>query len=145
MLCPKCKKEVSDDVSFCPFCNHQIQEDTVLLKKSSLAGDEVEVKPSTDKAHTVAIKKGPSAGTEFLIEKEEITIGRDPASDIFLNDITVSRRHARIFFEKKEAYIEDLGSLNGIFVDGKRVDKARLNPGAEIQIGKFKLVFFKKR
>lgn len=145
MLCPKCQKEVDEDVSFCPHCHYQIQEDTVLLKKSALAGEEVEVKPSTDKVHTVAIKKGPSAGTEFCIEKEEIIVGRDPASDIFLNDITVSRRHARIFFEKDEAYIEDLGSLNGIFVDGKRVEKAKLNSGAEIQIGKFKLVFFKKR
>jgi pSer/pThr/pTyr-binding forkhead associated (FHA) protein len=145
MICPKCKKEISEDVSFCPHCNYQIQEDTVILKKSHLKGEEVEIKPSTDKAHTVAIKKGPSAGTEFLVEKEEITIGRDPASDIFLNDITVSRRHARIFFKKDEAFIEDLGSLNGIFVDGKRVEKAQLKPGAEIQIGKFKLVFFKKR
>ncbi len=145
MFCPNCKKIVSEDVSFCPHCNHQIQEDTALLKTSALAGNEVEVKPSTDKVHTVAIKKGPSAGTEFFIEKEEITIGRDPASDIFLNDITVSRRHARIFFEKNEAFIEDLGSLNGIFVDGKRVDRAHLDQGAEIQIGKFKLVFFKKR
>ena len=145
MICPNCKKEVSEDISFCPYCNYQIQEDTALLEKATVTGKEVEVKPSTDKVNTIAIKKGPSAGTEFLIEKEEIIIGRDPASDIFLNDVTVSRRHARIFFEKNEAFIEDLGSLNGIFVDGKRVEKAHLKPGAEIQIGKFKLVFFKKR
>ncbi len=142
---PKCKKEISPAVSFCPFCHHLIQEDTALLKKEDLKGKEVEIKPSTDKSPSLAIKKGPSAGAEFLVEKEEITIGRDPASDIFLNDITVSRRHARIYFEKAEAYIEDLGSLNGIYVDGKRVDKAKLKPGSEIQIGKFKLVFFKKR
>lgn len=148
MLCPKCRKKISKNVSFCPHCHYQVREDTELLKKADLKGDkskEVKIKPSTDKTHTVAIKKGPSAGTEFLVEKEEITIGRDPASDVFLNDITVSRRHARIFFEKNEAFIEDLGSLNGIFVNEKRVEKARLEPGAEIQIGKFKLVFFKKR
>lgn len=89
----------------------------------------------------LVVTKGPFAGQRFVLTQTEITIGRDPGSDIFLDDITVSRRHARILVSDEGFYIEDFGSLNGTYVNGDRVDKRMLCAGDELQIGKYKLVF----
>jgi pSer/pThr/pTyr-binding forkhead associated (FHA) protein len=89
------------------------------------------------------VKRGPNAGTRFVMTKEVTTTGRHPESDIFLDDITVSRRHAEI--RKNAGFrIVDMGSLNGTYVNKLRVDEADLSSGDEIQIGKFRLIFFCK-
>jgi pSer/pThr/pTyr-binding forkhead associated (FHA) protein len=90
----------------------------------------------------LVVKKGPDAGTNFFLEKDVVTCGRDAGSDIFLDDVTVSRRHAEIRRNGNEFTIVDSDSLNGTFVNRNRVDKAPLHNGDEIQIGKFKLVIF---
>lgn len=90
---------------------------------------------------TLLIVKGPHTGSTFVLDSPEITIGRDPSSTVFLNDMTVSREHARITITPTTATIEDLGSLNGTWVDGAIVNKANLSDGATIQIGTFRLVF----
>jgi pSer/pThr/pTyr-binding forkhead associated (FHA) protein len=90
----------------------------------------------------LVVKKGPDAGTNFFLDKDVITCGRDAGSDIFLDDVTVSRRHAEIRRNDNEFTIVDSDSLNGTFVNRNRVDKTSLKSGDEIQIGKFKLVFF---
>jgi pSer/pThr/pTyr-binding forkhead associated (FHA) protein len=90
----------------------------------------------------LVVKKGPDAGTNFFLEKDVVTCGRDASSDIFLDDVTVSRRHAEIRRNGNEFTIVDSDSLNGTFVNRNRVEKAPLKNGDEIQIGKFKLVIF---
>lgn len=89
----------------------------------------------------LVIIKGPQVGATFELDEPVITIGRDPSSSIFLNDMTVSRRHARIVLDGSVATIEDLGSLNGIWVDGAAVNSAPLHDSCTIQIGTFVLVY----
>ena len=89
----------------------------------------------------LVVKRGPNAGSKILIDKDVTTAGRHPESDIFLDDITVSRRHAE--FRRKEGRfsIHDMGSLNGSYVNRDRVENTQLANGDEVQIGKFKLYF----
>ena len=88
------------------------------------------------------VKRGPNAGSKFLIDKDVTAAGRYPESDIFLDDVTVSRRHAEIRREDGHFFVKDLGSLNGTYVNLQRVEEAELADGDEVQIGKFKLTFF---
>lgn len=92
-------------------------------------------------APVLSIVKGPQTGAAFELEDDVTTIGRDPANGIFLNDMTVSRSHARIIREGLGARIEDLGSLNGTWVDGAITTRAALKDGSTIQIGTFRMVF----
>lgn len=92
-------------------------------------------------APVLSIVKGPQTGAAFELEDDVTTIGRDPANDIFLNDMTVSRSHARIIREGLGAHIEDLGSLNGTWVDGAIVNAAPLHDGSSVQIGTFTLIY----
>jgi pSer/pThr/pTyr-binding forkhead associated (FHA) protein len=89
------------------------------------------------------VKRGPNAGSTFLVDSDETSLGRDTDSDVFLDDITVSRTHARI--ERRDHasfFVKDLGSLNGTYVNGEAVEETKLARGDEVQVGKFKLVFF---
>lgn len=90
----------------------------------------------------VVVKRGPNAGSRFLMSRSSLSAGRHPASDIFLDDITVSRRHAEFRCENGQFHIIDVGSLNGIYVNRQPVDSAKLTTGDEIQIGNFRLIFF---
>jgi pSer/pThr/pTyr-binding forkhead associated (FHA) protein len=90
----------------------------------------------------LVVRRGPEAGTKFLLDKDVVTCGRHPSSDMFLNDVTVSRRHAEIRRKDGDFLLVDVGSLNGTFVNRQRVESQTLANGDEIQIGKFKLVFF---
>jgi pSer/pThr/pTyr-binding forkhead associated (FHA) protein len=87
------------------------------------------------------IKRGPSAGARFLLDRDTTSAGRHPDSGILLDDITVSRRHAEFYREKGEFRVVDAGSLNGTYVNRHPVDSAVLANHDEIQIGKFRLVF----
>lgn len=89
----------------------------------------------------LSIIKGPQTGNVFQLDGSVITIGRDPANSIFLNDMTVSRSHAKIVRNSRSTIIEDLGSLNGTWVDGAIVNSAVLHDGSTIQIGTFTLVY----
>ena len=93
----------------------------------------------------VFIHRGPSRGARFLITSEGSTIGRTPASDIFLDDVTVSRRHAEFHRHGKKFQVKDLASLNGTYYDGVRIDAAMLEDGSEVQIGKFRLTFYSSK
>lgn len=90
---------------------------------------------------TLSITKGPQTGASFVLETPEITIGRDPSNTVFLNDMTVSRHHAKILIGANAATIEDLNSLNGTWVDGAIVNSAQLQDGTTIQIGTFRMVY----
>jgi pSer/pThr/pTyr-binding forkhead associated (FHA) protein len=92
-------------------------------------------------AALLIVKRGPNAGARFLLDRDVTSAGRHPDSDIFLDDITVSRRHAEFRRENREFRITDAGSLNGTHINRQPVDSAVLANGDEIQIGRFRLVF----
>lgn len=87
------------------------------------------------------VQRGPVSGSRFLLDADRVTAGRQTDSEIFLDDVTVSRRHAEFLREGDRFRVRDVGSLNGTYVNRERVDDAVLQPGDEVQIGKFRLVF----
>src|SRR5947209_5333803 len=89
----------------------------------------------------LVVKRGPNAGSRFLLDRASTSAGRHPDSDIFLDDVTVSRRHAEFRSDAGEFVVVDVGSLNGTYVNREPVDTAVLSNGDEVQIGKFRLVF----
>ena len=86
------------------------------------------------------VDRGPNAGSRFLLDGDRTTVGRHPSSDIFLDDVTVSRRHAEFLRDGRAFSVRDVGSLNGTYVNGERIDAAPLTTGDEVQIGKFRLI-----
>ena len=87
----------------------------------------------------LVVKRGPNAGSRFPLHQAVTSAGRDPRSDIFLDDVTVSRRHAEFRSERGELQVADISSLNGTYVNGQPIDSAVLTNGDEIQMGKFRL------
>lgn len=89
----------------------------------------------------LVVKRGPNAGSRFTLDSDQVSVGRHPESDIFLDDVSVSRRHAE-FRRGADGYeVVDVGSLNGTYVNREAIESAALANGDEIQIGKFRLVF----
>ncbi|MDO5730079.1 glycogen accumulation regulator GarA [Corynebacterium sphenisci] len=89
----------------------------------------------------LVVKRGPNAGSRFLLDQAVTTAGRHPDSDIFLDDVTVSRRHAEFRLQDGSFEVVDVGSLNGTYVNREPKNSAALGNGDEVQIGKFRLVF----
>ena len=87
------------------------------------------------------VKRGPNAGSQFRLDRPVMSAGRHPASDIFLDDITVSRRHAEFRSENGKFHVVDLGSLNKTYLNREPVDSAVLTNGDEVRIGNFRLIF----
>ncbi|MCQ9343854.1 FHA domain-containing protein [Corynebacterium sp. 153RC1] len=92
-------------------------------------------------AGMLVVKRGPNAGARFLLDRETTTAGRHPDSDIFLDDVTVSRRHAEFRINDGQFEVVDVGSLNGTYVNREPRNSSPLSTGDEVQIGKFRLVF----
>ncbi len=89
------------------------------------------------------VQRGPDAGARFLLDTDVVTVGRHPDSDIFLDDISVSRRHATFTRGDSGYVVSDLGSLNGSYVNRDRIDsEVTLTGGDEVQIGKYRLIYF---
>lgn len=154
MKCINCGAELIEGSKFCNECGtSQEHSDATPDSTTGLpvieveGGEEVEITypPETIGSGDIVlmIKKGPEAGARFKIEKPVTAAGRHPESDIFLDDITVSRRHAEIRKVDGDFQIVDIGSLNGTYVNKERIDQAVLNNGDEVQIGKFRMLFFK--
>ena len=89
----------------------------------------------------LVVKRGPNAGSRFLLDQAVTSAGRHPDSDIFLDDVTVSRRHAEFYRHGDRFTVRDVGSLNGTYVNRERIEEAELFGGDEVQIGKFRLLF----
>jgi pSer/pThr/pTyr-binding forkhead associated (FHA) protein len=89
----------------------------------------------------LVVKRGPNAGSRFSLGDDVTTIGRHPESDIFLDDVTVSRRHAEVSHADERFTVSDAGSLNGTYLNRERIERAELHSGDELQVGKFRLVF----
>ena len=90
----------------------------------------------------LAVRRGPNAGARFLLDHDVTTSGRHPDSDIFLDDVTVSRRHAEFRRDGMGVKVRDVGSLNGTYVNRDRIDEVTLSNGDEVQIGKYRLVYY---
>lgn len=150
MYCSQCGQQVPDDANFCPSCGAPIvrdgsgSEDTTAsidvgaLDPHHNVEELPELEPGTG---MLVVVRGPNAGSRFLLDRPATTIGRHPDSDIFLDDVTVSRRHAEVVLVDDGVLVKDLGSLNGSYVNGARVDERVLSSGDEVQIGRFKLLF----
>lgn len=148
MFCTRCGHRNKDEARFCANCGSPLEDESTLSLSPVEIEDEGGVEfPFPDEElepgqALLAVKRGPNAGSTFLIDKDVTTAGRHPESDIFLDDVTVSRRHAEVRRRGREFFLHDVGSLNGTYVGGERVDVTKLASGDEVQIGKFKLVFF---
>jgi hypothetical protein len=92
----------------------------------------------------LVVQRGPNAGSRFLLDSDVTTAGRHPNSDIFLDDVTVSRHHVEFYRRGNSFGVRDVGSLNGTYVNRERIDEAELGGGDEVQIGKFRLVLVTK-
>ncbi|WP_078618367.1 MULTISPECIES: FHA domain-containing protein [unclassified Streptomyces] len=91
----------------------------------------------------LVVRRGPNSGSRFLLDSELTTAGRHPQSDIFLDDVTVSRRHVEFRRTPEGTFtVADVGSLNGTYVNRERIDQVALANGDEVQIGKYRLVFY---
>ncbi|MEJ1230248.1 MAG: FHA domain-containing protein [Galbitalea sp.] len=94
----------------------------------------------------LVVRRGPNVGARFLLDADTTTVGRHPEADIFLDDVTVSRRHSEFLRSGSGFAVSDLGSLNGTYLDGERIQgTAPLHDGAEVQVGKFRLTFYASR
>lgn len=89
----------------------------------------------------LVVQHGPTTGARFLLDADATMAGRDTRADIFLDDVTVSRRHAEFRRLEDGFEVRDIGSLNGTYVNRVRIDAARLRSGDEVQIGKYRLTF----
>jgi pSer/pThr/pTyr-binding forkhead associated (FHA) protein len=148
VICSRCGHRNTEDARFCSNCGNPLQDDTTL----TLNPIEAEEEPSTPSGFPqteleagqalLVVQRGPNAGSRFLIDKDLTTAGRHPESDIFLDDVTVSRRHAEFRRDVARFSIRDVGSLNGTYVNRQRVEETELAGGDELQIGKFKLTFY---
>jgi hypothetical protein len=159
--CTRCGHNNPEGSRFCAQCGsalapERIGESTSVIPKvgGEDSGEvaEVAVENAAD-AHAGAVeslppgsallvvKRGPNAGSRFLLDQDVTTAGRHPDSDIFLDDVTVSRRHVEFHREGGGFSVHDVGSLNGTYVNREPVDVATLAGGDEVQIGKFRLVY----
>jgi pSer/pThr/pTyr-binding forkhead associated (FHA) protein len=106
------------------------------------AEDEAAVKALPAGSALLIVQRGPNAGSRFLLDTDVVTAGRHPDSDIFLDDVTVSRRHAEFRRDGDRTRVRDVGSLNGTYVNRDRIDEVVLAGGDEVQIGKYRLVYY---
>ena len=93
----------------------------------------------------LVVVRGPNLGARFLLNSEKISVGRKPKCDIFLDDVTVSRKHANFVREGNGYAVRDAGSLNGTYVNRERVESAQLKTGDSVQIGKYRMVYYASR
>ncbi len=150
MFCNQCGHHNADDANFCSSCGALIEPEraddtTITFMPGEGTGEEDELAVSLDLSEGAAllvVKRGPNAGSKFALDSDVTRAGRHPNSDIFLDDITVSRRHAEIVRHGEGYSVRDAGSLNGTYLNRERIDEAPLANGDELQIGKFRLVFF---
>ena len=148
IYCPECGFQSPEAATYCSRCGALLGRETVDETTMSLGPEELEaasLAENIDGPALVVRSGGGRAGEYFSPSGDRTTIGRSPDNDIFLDDVTVSRKHAVLVQSGGELKIEDLGSLNGTFVNRRRIDSAtRLESGDEVQIGKYRLSFISK-
>jgi len=163
VFCTQCGQQNPEDAKFCARCGASLtvpttpgapaveQTTTISLTGLDTTDEHTEELPDLGTESLPAgsallvVKRGPNAGSRFLLDKDVTTVGRHPESDIFLDDVTVSRRHAEFIRQDGGFIVRDVGSLNGTYLNRERIEESPLTGGDEVQIGKFRLVYFTSR
>jgi hypothetical protein len=150
VLCARCGHQNPEDARFCSSCGAPLgpgdnEETTLTLSAVEAATEEDELEHYLDGlapgVGMFVVRHGPNAGSSYRLDEKVTAIGRHPDSDVFLDDITVSRRHVAVERDERGYSLRDVGSLNGTYVNRKRVDEARLRHGDEVQVGRYRLTF----
>lgn len=158
VYCTGCGEENPEGARFCARCGTPLVQpgeraaevtSTISLGGGDLEGDLSEESAADSAALSalppgtalLAVRRGPNAGSRFLLDSDLTLVGRHPDSDIFLDDVTVSRRHAEFYRQGGMFIVRDVGSHNGTYVNRERIEEAELYGGDEVQVGKFRLVF----
>jgi len=153
VFCNKCGHRNPPASSFCSACGSVLDvpgdATTIVLTRPDPLQDApghdddavVDIGQITRGEALLVVRDGPEVGRRYRLHGDIVTIGRNPENDIALDDITVSRRHASVHRRGSDYHVKDAGSLNGTYVNQRRVDDAPLGQGDEVQIGKFRMVF----
>jgi len=160
VYCARCGRPNPDDARFCSNCGSQLSSaamggvrpgettSTLSLGRAEdgdfgddLFPDSAAFGALPEGSALLLVMRGPNAGSRFRLDGDLTTAGRHPDSDIFLDDVTVSRRHAEFYRRGAVFTVRDVGSLNGTYVNRERIEEAELTGGDEVQIGKFRLLF----
>jgi pSer/pThr/pTyr-binding forkhead associated (FHA) protein len=152
--CPECGFVNAEGANYCQKCGAFLAEaategegDTTEVYQVDEAGElkPVDLEQVTGEGATLVIRSGGGrSGEVFNASGERMTIGRSPDAEIFLDDVTVSRNHALLVRRRDGLYIDDLGSLNGTYVNRRRIESHKLANGDELQVGKYKLTYLDK-
>ncbi len=150
--CPQCGHKNPLGAKFCSSCgaalesgeHHTTMSVTVPIE-STMEEVEVELDDLPPGIGMLVVTRGPNSGSKYALDEPLVTAGRHPDSVIFLDDITVSRRHAEVRKVEGGYHVADVGSLNGTYLNRERVESATLTDGDELQIGTFKLLFLAGR
>ena len=144
--CPGCGRADTSGANFCASCGHQLRDATdeatdAFELESELPHEEDRARFPHD-CGLFVVETGPKAGARYGLEAELTTLGRHGDADIFFDDVTVSRRHAEVRRDGDRYTVHDTGSLNGTYVNRERIERVLLHDGDEVQVGRFRLVFF---
>lgn len=150
--CPECGYANADGANYCQRCgafvaNSEPAGASTASYKIGETGDfeEIDWEDLATRGATLVIRTGGGrAGEMFPLARDRMTVGRRPDSDVFLDDVTVSRDHALIVRRGNDYYLDDCGSLNGTYVNRERIESHRLTDGDELQVGKYKLAFLSR-
>ena len=148
VICGNCGHRNQAGANFCSSCGRAIERvddepTTITFTIDPDPGAAIEVDPRDAGAHgMLVVTRGPNTGSEYRLEHVITTVGRHPDSDVFLDDVTVSRRHVEVERGTGGIVVRDVGSLNGTYLNQRRIEvDEELRDGDELQVGKFKLVF----
>jgi FHA domain/zinc-ribbon domain len=152
VYCPECGFQNPASANYCSKCGallvkeEETSDQTMTYSLEELeSGELAPLEELGMEGPALVVRAGGGrAGEHFAPQGERTSIGRSPDCDIFLDDVTVSRRHAVLIQREGEYFIEDQGSLNGTFLNRRRIESSRLDDGDELQIGKYRLTFLSK-
>jgi pSer/pThr/pTyr-binding forkhead associated (FHA) protein len=149
--CPECGFVNAEGANYCQKCGAYLSrpegenEPTTMTYRVDESGEmhQIDIDEVVEEAGAALVIRsgGGRAGESFPLEEEKVSIGRTPEAGVFLDDVTVSRNHALLVRRRDGLYIDDLGSLNGTYVNRERIESQALDDGDEIQIGKYKLSY----
>ena len=152
--CPECGFVNVEGANYCQKCGAYLSrpegtdEPTTMTYTVDEAGEmhQVDIDAMVEQAGAALVIRagGGRAGESFTLDDDKVSIGRTPDAGVFLDDVTVSRNHALLVRRRDGLYIDDLGSLNGTYVNRRRIESHALEDGDEIQIGKYKLSYLEK-